>query len=75
MHHMKWIITGLLSFYFSTVFSQYPKSAIEDCEVINFRSAVNNQQYTIYIKLPQSYKDSIHKKYPVMYFLDAQVVF
>ncbi len=39
---------------------------------MKFKSAINNHDYVLLIKLPESYNDSIKKVYPVMYALDAQ---
>jgi predicted alpha/beta superfamily hydrolase len=38
-------------------------------------SEVNGIDYKLYISYPQSYKDSVGKKYPVLYLLDADYSF
>lgn len=48
---------------------------IPDTEEFSFHSKKMNQEFRIYVKLPMSYHDSVHKKYPVFYFTDANRVF
>jgi predicted alpha/beta superfamily hydrolase len=41
-------------------------------EEIKFKSAINNQDYVLHVKLPDSYNSDPSKKYPVMYATDGQ---
>lgn len=55
--------------------SYYPPVELKGTQLIAFKSAVNNQNYELYIELPASYKDNITKRYPVLYVLDGQWFF
>lgn len=52
--------------------SLIPKGEMEGVKAMKFKSATNNHEYVLLIKLPESYNDAIKKTYPVMYALDAQ---
>jgi predicted alpha/beta superfamily hydrolase len=72
MHNLKSFITLLcFSICINTVYSQHPKVELPGTEVLKFKSAINNQDYVLYIQLPDSYSDTT-KRYPVLYVLDGQ---
>ena len=52
--------------------SLIPKGEMGGVKAMKFKSVINNHDYVLLIKLPESYNDSIKKAYPVMYALDAQ---
>ena len=52
--------------------SLIPKGEMGGVKAMKFKSVINNHDYVLLIKLPESYNDSIKKTYPVMYALDAQ---
>jgi len=52
--------------------SKYPPVELKGTQHIEFKSAINNRNYTIDIQLPASYKDSSTKRYTVLYVLDGQ---
>jgi predicted alpha/beta superfamily hydrolase len=72
MTNIKLLIGLLFSFVFiNTANSQIPKGEMAGTELIAFKSAINNQYYQLYIKLPASYKETT-KRFPVVYCLDGQ---
>lgn len=72
MANIKWLIGFLSSFFIiNTTYSQIPKGGMDGTELIQFKSAINNHDYQLYVKLPASYSDTT-KRYPVMYCLDGQ---
>jgi len=72
MQNFRWVIYCCLPFVFSAAFPQLPQGEIGGSKIVKFKSRINSQDYTLYIKLPPSYSDSSKKRYPVMYVLDAQ---
>ncbi len=75
MHSLKWLI-GLFLFFFctDTAKSQKPKVELPGTEVLKFTSAIDNQQYVLYVNLPDNYSRT-NKKYPVLYVMDGQWFF
>ena len=75
MNSLKFFI-GLLSFFLciNTAYSQKPKVELDGTEMFKFTSAIDSQQYVLYIHLPY---DSVkpNKKYPVLYVTDGQWFF
>jgi len=75
MQTLKYLF-GLFAFFFcvNTAHSQKPKVELDGTQVTRFTSAINNQQYVLYIRFPN---DSIkpNKKYPVLYVTDGQWFF
>ncbi|HMI02599.1 MAG TPA: alpha/beta hydrolase-fold protein [Pedobacter sp.] len=63
----------LLTFTFciNTTYSQKVQVELPGTQVINFKSAINGQDYELYISLPGSSSD-ISKRYPVFYALDGE---
>jgi predicted alpha/beta superfamily hydrolase len=55
--------------------TDYPPVELKGTQLIQFRSAINDQNYEVYVELPASYKDSSKKRYPVLYVLDGQWFF
>jgi len=55
--------------------THYPLVELKGTQLIKFKSGINNQNYEVYIELPASYKDSMNKRYPVLYVLDGQWFF
>ena len=49
--------------------------SMPNTEVHYLKSKINEVKYKIYISYPGSYKDSLSKKYPVLYLLDADYSF
>ena len=73
MTNIKRLIGLFCSFVlFNTANSQIPKGEVAGAEFIQFKSAINKQDYQLYIKLPTSYDSDTTKRYPVMYCLDGQ---
>src|SRR5680860_491288 len=52
--------------------SLLPKGRMDGVKAMKFKSAINDQEYVVLVKLPDSYNDTIKKTYPVVYALDAQ---
>jgi predicted alpha/beta superfamily hydrolase len=50
----------------------YPPVILPGSKLIQFKSAINSQDYNLAVQLPGSYKDSSTKVYPVLYLLDGQ---
>lgn len=76
MQNLKAFIILFLSFFCGSnkSFSQNRKVELPATEVLKFKSAINGQDYVLYISLPDSYDDTT-KRYPVLYVLDAQYSF
>lgn len=72
MKNLKFFIS-ILAFcsYVNSADSQIPTLEQSGAKIINFKSAINNHDYVLYIQLPEDYSDS-DKKYPVLYALDGQ---
>ena len=68
------LFVTLLVFSCCTIitFSQIPKGEMPGVKEIKFKSAINNQDYVLYVKLPDSYNSDTAKRYPVMYATDGQ---
>lgn len=61
-------------FCITTAYSQNVQVELPGTQVIKFTSAINNQDYELYISLPNSYSDT-NKRYPVFYVLDGEWYF
>ena len=59
MHKSKLAIFCFFCFIVDMTFAQLPQGEIAGSEIINISSAVNNQNYILYVKLPSSYKENI----------------
>jgi len=72
-----WIVAITTNISFAQIKSatHYPLVELKGTQLIKFKSGINNQDYEVYIELPASYKDSINKRYPVLYVLDGQWFF
>ena len=55
--------------------SLLPKGQMEGVKAMKFKSAINDQEYAVLVKLPESYDDTIKRTYPTMYMTDAQWTF
>ena len=75
MYRLQYFV-GLLLFFscINTAYSQKPKVELAGTEVIKFTSAIDSQQYVLYINLPDNYAKT-NKKYPVLYVTDGQWFF
>jgi len=70
---MNYAITLCLLFSSATkVTAQNQEVTIPGSQVIQFTSAINGHDYNLQLSLPASYKDSVGKRYPVVYLLDGQ---
>jgi predicted alpha/beta superfamily hydrolase len=69
-------VTVVLSFLFSvtTAYSQITIVETPGPSGIKFKSAIDSQEYVLYIQLPEGYANS-NKKYPVVYVTDGQWCF
>jgi predicted alpha/beta superfamily hydrolase len=73
MHTSKILGLILIFLCFATkAFSQNAKGGMSGVEEIKFKSAINNHDYVLHVKLPDSYNSDPSKKYPVMYATDGQ---
>lgn len=66
------IIAFLLLSSVTKVTAQHHEVTIPGSQVIQFTSAINGHDYDLQLSLPASYKDSVGKRYPVVYLLDGQ---
>lgn len=66
------IIIVSTSFAQTNIDSLIPKGGMGDVKARNFTSAINHHDYTLLVKLPPSYSDTVKKTYPVLYALDGQ---
>ena len=75
MHKLKYFI-GLFSFFFciNTAYPQKPKVELDGTEVFKFTSAIDSQQYVLYINFPYN-SSKPNKHYPVLYVTDGQWFF
>lgn len=72
MNHLKlflWLLSSLFSL--NVAYSQIPQMELYQTQVLQLKSAINNQDYVLNVALPDSYGDT-SKRYPVLYVLDAQ---
>ncbi|HTF27788.1 MAG TPA: alpha/beta hydrolase-fold protein [Flavitalea sp.] len=62
-----------LSLSFATqATAQNQEVTMPGSQVFQFTSAINGHEYDLQLSLPASYKDSVGKRYPVVYLLDGQ---
>lgn len=62
----------LISCCADSVSGQIPKGGMAGVEEIKFKSSVNNQDYVLYVKLPDGYANEPTRRYPVIYATDGQ---
>ncbi len=55
----------------STLLAQSQKFVLKNTEIVQLKNELTARDHEIIIFLPDSYNDSIDKKYPVFYFLDG----
>jgi predicted alpha/beta superfamily hydrolase len=76
MNNLKCTISFLsLVFCIPSARAQLPKGEMYGAEEIKFKSTINNQDYVLFIKLPDSYKSDSIRRYPVVYSTDGQWIF
>lgn len=51
---------------------EYEPFEMPGTQVVPIQDRQNDRQYELYIKLPEDYMDNPEKRYPVIYFTDAQ---
>ncbi len=64
------LITMLIGYSFN-IAAQSKQFVLENTEIVTIKNKLTGREHELIICLPYSYNDSITKKYPVFYFLDA----